>query len=371
MSERKLARLVVLDEVLAHPNADNLDLVTIGGWRVVAQKGLYVTGDIACYFEVDSWIPTKIAPFLSKDKEPKVYEGVRGERLRTIRLRGELSQGLLIPVTELPAWSAIMTDYHETVDHLQTKEEYDNLFSSGFDLTETLGILKWERPVNANLAGFAKGNFPTFLRKSDQERVQNLKRQYQDAVTNGEEFNVTYKLDGSSFTGYLREHEGAEGREINVGVCSRNLELKFEGNEENLFIKTFNKYNLDEKLRAYHQATGRSLAVQGEMVGVGIQSNFEGLDDVQLFIYNVFDIDTQQYLLPGEARHVCNDLDLQMVPTYNLRMTLPATIGELLLMADGDSGLKGKYREGIVLKSLTRQFSMKAISNRYLLKQGD
>lgn len=361
MSERKLARLVILDEVIAHPNADNLDLVTIGGWRVVAQKGLYVTGDIACYFEVDSWIPTEIAPFLSKDKEPKVYEGVRGERLRTIRLRGELSQGLLIPTTELP-----------NGEQITKLASYPDLLS-GFDvdLTETLGILKWERAVNANLAGFAKGNFPTFLRKSDQERVQNLKRQYQDAVTSGEEFNVTYKLDGSSFTGYLREHEGAEGREINVGVCSRNLELKFEGNEENLFIKTFNKYKLDEKLRAYHQATGRSLAVQGEMCGPGIQSNFEGLAEVELFIYNVFDIDAQRYLLAGETRHVCNDLDLQMVPTFSVRFTLPPTIGELLLVADGDSGLKGKFREGLVFKSLTRDFQFKAISNKYLLKNQD
>lgn len=360
MTERKLARLVVLDEVVAHPNADALDLVTIGGWRVVAQKGLYVTGDIACYFEVDSWIPTEIAPFLSKDKEPKVYEGVKGERLKTIRLRGELSQGLLIPVKELPNGDKIA-------------ELVTNELLAGFDvdLTETLGILKWERPVNANLAGLARGNFPSFLRKSDQERVQNLKRQYQDAVNSLEEFNVTYKLDGSSFTGYLREYDGGEGKVITIGVCSRNLDLKFEGNEGNLFVQTFIKYDIEAKLRAYHQATGRSLAVQGEMCGVGIQSNFEGLDDVQLFIYNVFDIDKQQYLLPGEARHVCNDLDLQMVPTYNLRMTLPATIGELLLMADGPSGLNGKYREGLVLKSLTRQFSMKAISNRYLIKQGD
>lgn len=357
MSERKLARLVVLDEVIAHPNADALDIATIGGWRVVAQKGLYVTGDIACYFEVDSWIPNEIAPFLSKDKEPKVYEGVKGERLRTIKLRGELSQGLLIPVKELPNGDKIA--------ELVTDE-----LLSGFDvdLTETLGILKWERPVNANLAGLAKGNFPQFIRKSDQERVQNLKRQYQDAVDSQEEFNVTFKLDGSSFTGYVKKN--AEDVVV-TGVCSRNLELKFEGNEENLFVKTFNKYNLDDKLRTYHAVTGRNIALQGEMVGPGIQSNFEGLDEVELYVYNVFDIDAQQYMLPGEARHVCDDLDLKMVPTFSVRMILPQTIGEVLLMADGDSGLKGKFREGLVFKSLTRHFQFKSISNRYLLKQGD
>jgi len=360
MSERKLARLVVLDEVIAHPNADALDIATIGGWRVVAQKGLYVTGDIACYFEVDSWIPTEIAPFLSKDKEPKVYEGVKGERLRTIKLRGEISQGLLIPVKELPNGDKIA--------ELVTQE---SVAGCDVDVTELLGILKYEKPVNANLAGLAKGNFPQFIRKSDQERVQNLKRQFQDAVVSQEEFNVTFKLDGSSFTGYVREHDSAEGKVVTTGVCSRNLELKFEGNEENLFVKTFNKYNLDDKLRTYHAATGRSIAIQGEMVGPGIQGNFEGLDDVELYVYNVFDIDAQQYMLPGAARHVCDDLDLAMVPTFNLRFTLPQTIAELLLMADGDSGLKGKFREGLVFKSLTRNFQFKAISNRYLIKQGD
>jgi RNA ligase (TIGR02306 family) len=357
MSERKLARLVVLDEVIAHPNADALDIATIGGWRVVAQKGLYVTGDIACYFEVDSWIPTEIAPFLSKDKEPKVYEGVKGERLRTIKLRGEISQGLLIPVKELPNGDAIANQLAD-----------DLLVGTETDLTETLGILKWERPVNANLAGLAKGNFPQFIRKSDQERVQNLKRQYQDAVANAEEFNVTYKLDGSSFTGYVKKN--AEDVVV-TGVCSRNLELKFEGNEENLFVKTFNKYNLDDKLRTYHAVTGRNIALQGEMVGPGIQSNFEGLDDVELYVYNVFDIDAQQYMLPGEARHVCDDLGLQMVPTFSVRMVLPGTIAEVLALADGDSGLKGKFREGLVFKSLTRNWQFKCISNRYLIKQGD
>ena len=359
MSERKLARLVVLDEVIAHPNAEFLDIATIGGWRVVAQKGLYVTGDIAAYFEVDSWIPHEIAPFLSKDKEPKVYEGVKGERLRTIKLRGEISQGLLIPVTELPNSGEILAQLNQQA--LESMGGFD------IDLTETLGILKWERPVNANLAGLAKGNFPQFIRKSDQERVQNIKRQYQDSVAAEEEYNVTFKLDGSSFTGYLR----ATSEEIYTGVCSRNLDLKFEGNEGNLFVQTFNKYNLDDKLRTFHVVTGRSIALQGEMVGPGIQSNFEGLEEIELYIYNVFDIDKQAYMLPGEARHVCDALDLKMVPTFSVRMKLPATMADVLALADGDSGLKGKFREGLVFKSLTRNFQWKAISNRYLIKQGD
>lgn len=350
MSERKLARVVVIDKVIKHPNADALDLCTVGGWVVVSQRGLYGPGDLACYFEIDSWVPNTIAPFLTKEgKEPKVYEGVPGERLRSIKLRGELSQGLLIPMRELP------------VDFCQEPQEDE-------DLTETLGVLKWERPMNAQLQGLARGNFPHFIRKSDQERVQNIKRAYLAAVADGEEFNVTIKLDGSSFTGFLKD----DGGEVRTGVCSRNLELKIdEDNAENTFVKTFNRYELDEILRHIYTTTGRQLAFQGEMCGPGIQGNFEGLCDVQLFIYNIFDIDNQQYLLPGETRHICSDYNLQMVPTFSRRMQLPATIQEVLEMADGESGLFGKYREGLVFKSLTRHFSFKAISNRYLIKQGE
>lgn len=349
MSERKLARVVVIDEVIKHPNADALDLCTVGGWVVVSQRGLYQPGDKACYFEIDSWVPHSVAPFLSKGKEPKVYEGVPGERLHSIKLRGELSQGLLIPMRELP------------VDFCQEPQEDE-------DLTETLGVLKWERPVNAQLQGLARGNFPHFLRKSDQERVQNIKRAYLAAVADVEEFNVTIKLDGSSFTAFLK----ADGDEVRTGVCSRNLELKVdEDNAENAFVKTFNQYELDSILRHIYNVDKRQLAFQGEMCGPGIQGNFEGLKDTQLFIYNVFDIDKQQYLLPGEARHLCSDYGLQMVPTFSRRMLLPATIQEVLELADGESGLFGKYREGLVFKSLTRQFSFKAIGNNYLLRSGE
>lgn len=349
MSERKLARVVVIDDVIKHPNADALDLCTIGGWVVVSQRGLYQPGSKACYFEIDSWVPNTVAPFLTKEgKEPKVYEGVQGERLRSIKLRGELSQGLLIPLRELP------------VDFCQEPHEDE-------DLTETLGVLKWERPMNAQLQGMARGNFPHFIRKSDQERVQNIKRAYLAAVTDGEEFEATFKLDGSSFTAYGRKPDG----EVTIGLCSRNLELKLEDNDGNAFVKTFVKYNLGIKLDAYLARTGRSIALQGEMCGPGIQGNFEGLEDIELFIYNVFDIDAQKYLLPEEAREVCAELRLVMVPTFNPRMKLPATIQEILELADGDSGLNGKFREGLVFKSLTRNFSFKVVSNRYLIKQGE
>ena len=96
MGERVMARVVRIDAVEKHPNADALDICTVGGWRVVTKLGEYKAGDLAVYCEVDSWVPTEIASFLSKGKEPREFNGIKGERLKTARLRGELSQGLAI-----------------------------------------------------------------------------------------------------------------------------------------------------------------------------------------------------------------------------------------------------------------------------------
>ena len=95
--ERMMAWVATIDQVQNHPNADRLDLCRVGGWQVVTLRDEYKEGDRVIYISIDSWVPTEIAPFLSKGQEPRVYEGVKGERLRTIKLRGELSQGLILP----------------------------------------------------------------------------------------------------------------------------------------------------------------------------------------------------------------------------------------------------------------------------------
>ena len=96
---RKMATIRRIDDIKPIPNADAIEVATVGGWRVVVKRGEFQPGDLAVYCEIDSFIPTTIAPFLTKPgHSPKTFEGVEGERLRTIRLRGQLSQGLLISV---------------------------------------------------------------------------------------------------------------------------------------------------------------------------------------------------------------------------------------------------------------------------------
>ena len=103
---RKLASIRRIADIQPIPGADAIEVCTIDGWKVVAQKAMgYKVGDLVVYFEIDSWIPHKIAPFLTKNAAiPKVFNGVEGERLKTIKLKGTTSQGLILPLSALPGY---------------------------------------------------------------------------------------------------------------------------------------------------------------------------------------------------------------------------------------------------------------------------
>lgn len=355
MGERKLASVRVIDAIEPIEGADAIEVAIVGGWKVVVKKGEYQPGDLATYIEIDSWVPFELAPFLSKGKEPREFNGVKGERLRTIKLRGQLSQGLLIPTSEYLI------------------EGSGSLYGDGLDLTDALGIQKWERPLPAQLAGKTKGYFPPFLRKTDQERCQNLKKEIREAYENEDLFEVTVKLDGSSMTVYHRKEIAPDDLEVaSIGVCSRNLDLKLEGNDENSFVKTAfdtNAFSALEKI-------GRNVAIQGELIGEGIQGNSEGIKGLRYAIFDVFDIDEQKYLAPKERSDFMNELHeagftgTHVERTFTTLRLKSDSIDDLLALAEGKNEA-GNEREGLVFKRHDGQFSFKAISNAFLLKGGD
>lgn len=125
--ERKLASIQRIAEIKTIKDADRICAYRVGGWWVVDAKNKYCVGDSVVYFEIDSWMPTSIAPFLSKGKEPREFNGVKGERLRTVKLRGQISQGLIMPTCEVMCGMVY-----------QDKE--------GIDCTDALAIQKWEAP---------------------------------------------------------------------------------------------------------------------------------------------------------------------------------------------------------------------------------
>lgn len=361
---RKLASIRRIADIQPIEGADQIVVATIDGWKLVVKKGEFNVGDLAVYIEIDSWIPTELAPFLSKGQEPRVYNGVKGERLRTIKLRGQVSQGLLLSLDSVK--SAL----------------FFTLTEEGADVTETLGIQKWEAPIPAQLQGQAAGMFPTSLiPKTDQERIQNCfgdiqkraKRFATEKVWNAgtqtlEEhpvavpddfqeptYEVTMKLDGSSCTIFRWEGE--------LRVCSRNLELKInEENKDNTFVAMALKYA---------DSIPDGFAFQGELMGPGIQGNREGFTEHKFFVFDVFDIQKYEYLSQYPRRLKCQENGLDYVPILGHAWTAPNSVEEGLALAEGTS-INHKIREGLVWKcNEDPSFSFKTISNAFLLKGGD
>ena len=326
---RKLASIRTISELLPIEGADKIELAIIDSWRVVVSKGLEI-GSKVVYCEIDSFLPIKPEfEFLRKSCYKKLIDGQEGFRLKTIRLRGQISQGLCIPLESLPQIA------HKEI---------------GDDVSDILGIVKYEPPISAQLQGLVKGNFPSFLKKTDEERVQNLTSEYTN-YSNLQGFYATEKLDGSSATFYLKDGE--------FGVCSRNLELKEDVN--NTFWKVAKALDVREKL----ETLPFNACLQGELIGEGIQGNPYKIRGHSVRFFNLFNIDTYKTMPAEDLVVFCSQVDLKTVPIRNI--TLPASIDELLIMAEGKSELFDTEREGLVIRSLDSSISFKVISNKFLL----
>ena len=334
---RKMATIRKIDSIRPIPGADAIECAIVGGWTCVVKRGEYTVGDLAVYCEIDSWMPTELAAFLSKGKEPREFEGIKGERLRTVKLRGQLSQGLLL-------WRQLALD--------KVGEIYE-----GMDVSDLLGIVKWEMPMNAQLAGMAKGNFPSLIPKTDQERVQNLVQEVISASEVGMKFEVTEKLEGSSMTCYLIDGE--------FGVCSRNLDLK--ETVDNTFWQVARRDGIEEKMRIDGHFV--SFAIQGELIGPGIQGNIYKLSKPEFWVFDVYNISGGYYMSPAPRREFIKVMGLLHVPVMSTYEDLGVgTMEELLTWAEGPSALTlSQEREGIVFKQVNGGMTFKAISNKYLL----
>lgn len=341
--KRKMASIQEVNGVYPIEGADRICQYGINGWRVIDQVGKYKVGDLVVYCEIDSWIPNEVAPFLTKpDKEPKEYNTVRGERLKTIRLKKALSQGLIIPISEL---------YKSSIGF--DNSIFVNAEFIDTDVSDILDIQKWEPPPEFTSAD-AKGLFPWFIPKTDQERVQNCFRNL-EPLLDDTSWELSEKVEGQSHTTYYYNGD--------VGVCSRNLDLK---DADNTFWNTARKYNIIEKLISL----GRNIAIQSEQVGPGISGNIYGLKEYYLFVFDVYDIDKQEYLDPSERRQLVKELGLVDAPVIDSNFSLKGyTLDDILEMADGKSvlGSVSTLREGFVFKANSKtRVSFKAVSNKYL-----
>jgi RNA ligase (TIGR02306 family) len=337
-TDRKLASVVKIVDIQPIPGADAIVVATVKGWKVVVKVNEYKVGDLAVYYEIDSFLPIRPQfEFLRKSSYKRMGSS-EGFRLKTIRLRGQISQGLLTPIPE----------------GISNPKEGD-------DLTEALDIVKYEPPIPAQLAGKIKGTFPSFIPKTDEIRIQNFESEVGFSPV-GERAYVTEKLDGTSFTCYF--NNGV------FGVCGRNWELS--ETSDNSLWRMANVLQLKEKITKH----GKNIALQGELIGAGINGNLYGLSDHKLYFFTGYDIDKGRRMFFDELEWVLFGLQLQMVPLlekYGFVIPNESNIVDYMLKyAEGKSVLNMEVdREGVVVRGLEREFSFKAISNTYLLGSKD
>ncbi len=323
---RKLASIQRIKQIEAIDNADSIVKTTVLGWQLVVKKGEFATGDLCVYVEIDSILPEK----------PE-FEFLRNKnfRVRTIRLRGQISQGICFPLNILPNDVAVEEDA---------------------DVTDVLGVIKYEPLIPANMAGVMKGNFPSFIPKTDETRVQVMQKVLDKYK--GASCYITEKLDGASVTYYVKDNA--------FGVCSRNMEL--EESNDNIYWKVAKALNIETRLKNLN----RNVAIQGELMGEGIQGNKLKIKGQHVFFFNLFWIDEYQYAEYDEWEETFSKiLELATVPVVNEDYKLDNDISNLLSMAEISSMINaGAMAEGLIIriKETKTLVSFKAISNKFLLK---
>lgn len=317
--KRKLATIETIKEIRPIDGADAIEIAIVRGWQVVVQKGDFVKNDLCVYCEIDSLVP-----------DVPVFEFLRPHkfRIRTIRLRKQLSQGIIFPLS-------IMHSFGDAVSAMN-EPEYNTVFInehnigvpviSGEDVTDFIGVKKYEAPIPACLSGDVNGGFPGHSIKTDEERIQNFSSDY-------EEFRKllwmeTEKLDGASTT-YAIKDNGP------FTTSSRNWDLKESAG--NSLWRVARAQKIEEKMRAYMKTNDiKSLTIQGELIGEGIQKNLYKIKGQCFRIFRIFNPDTYKFYGPNTTITVCKDLGLKMVPVRNKSFSLPEKMEDLLLHVDAN-----------------------------------
>ena len=366
---RKLASIVRIAVVSSIPDADRLEVIEMEGkgWRVVTAKGEFRPGDLAVYFEIDSYLPSDderyaflrercLRKFVSKGGSV-LREGLR---IKTVKLRGVVSQGLVMPLTKFPE----LTD--------------GGIFPEvGRDVTAELHVDHFDevaeamRPVEGGMgAADVMGPFPGFIPKTDEERIQNLAEYF--TTMRGRLFEVTEKNDGTSVTMFYAPSMDEANP---FGVCTRNQRLKPPSDDGNVSLpwRVARKCNAETAIRAACASTKAELAFQGELVGPGVNANRDFYRDWEWHVFRIWNISAGSFLPPGEARKLCAEARLQYVPVIAESMDVfdkMTDMDALLAFAEGKTA-RGNEREGLVFKAVDAPYvSFKAVSNRYLLKNG-
>lgn len=311
----KLASVEQIKNIRNHPNADKLDIANVLGWQVVVQRDLYKEGDKVVFITIDTIVPRcEWSEFLTNKENPE-----KPIRIKNIKLRGEYSSGLVIPLNEFP-------------------DQFTETTLVGEDLTTLLGIQKYIKEIPANLSGDNEGDFPTHLiSKTDEDNGLNDPEMVTQVLDQDPCITITQKLDGSSVTIVVENGEIKQ-------VCSRNLSKK--DNEKSAFWRCARLLKIPE---------GWTGVIQGELCGNGIQKNRLKLVDNKIFVFQVKV--NHAYMTYEMMENFCkNELQCEVVPLV-AKLDAPSTIkiwsnplDKLQELADKQRYISGEVGEGIVVR---------------------
>lgn len=355
---RKLASIQRIDDIQPIEGRDRIVLATVEGWHVIVTKDFNV-GDKVIFCEIDSVLPEKPEfEFL----RPKKFH------IKTMKMAGVVSQGICFPLDILP-------------------EKYRDC-EIGEDVTEVIGVTQYEPTMDKEPSDYAgykqkhakkypqflmrfawfrklvlpkprKGGFPSFISKTDEERVQNMTW----IVNDKREWVATEKVDGQSGTWALVRHKGLFRDKFEYIVCSRNLRLMHPDNSS--YWRVSEKYQIENALK--NMIGDREwIAIQGECIGPKIQKNKYKREDYEMYVFNL--IYPSGRVDSVRAKSICENKGFNFVPIIDTKYILPDTVDEILAYADGQSVLADTMREGIVFRSADGKQSFKAVSNAFLLK---
>lgn len=376
---RKLVTIQIVESVQPIDGADMIECIQVLGWYLVSKKGEFAVGDKCLFFEIDSILP---------DLNLEVFEFMRDRkfRVKTAKFRSQISQGLALQpelvlanfknkISKAQATFEVGTDFTELIgvtkydpegeslskppkvlfEHkywiVRRFKEYSYKSIRWFYRSKLAAILKLHDPL-------LKKPFPSFVPKTDETRVQNLKSHL--LANKGDICYISEKFEGQSLTAYRKDNK--------VSYCSRNIDVT--NDETSNWVKMGLKYNLASVLVTQN----KDLAIQAEIIGPGVQGNIYGLSELEIRIFYIYDIAAKRNFTLTELREFCDRYQLPLVTILNENFALPDNIDAIVALADGKSSINSKVlREGIVIVKRmehlidTKPYSFKAISPKYEL----
>lgn len=369
---RKLATIEQIKELKPIEKADRIEVAIVKGWECVVKKGEFKEGDLIVYVEVDSILPEKPEFEFLRDRK---------FRIRTIKLRGQVSQGLVLPLSVLQGKTNIIPEvgidvtdligikkYLSPSEQAEFREQERRIREDKNKLRKFMMSYSWFRRIFSKVK--QKG-FPYWVTKTDEERIQNMPQvleQFADKIV-----YITEKIDYQSvtFTGkMIPRFEGGLGKllpkKYKFVVCSRNL---INNNKNSLYWQIAEKYNIEQILKE-----NPSLTIQGEQGSSKIQGNKYNITEPTMWIFNVIDHEKGYYYNYNEILAFCRKHSLIPVPLLNKGIKLSelaTTVEEIVKESKGYSVLNKEIpREGIVVRCIERGnkvLSFKVVNPEFLL----